>query len=548
MLRIHELKLSVNEKESSIPGKLLKLLADKDIELSGWQITKRSLDARFRGRIKMVYTVDFTVKHKKSSGKPHRESRVLEEMLLQKSKGLRLERTPDHQYHYVEPGDRGLKTRPVIVGFGPCGIFTALILAEMGYRPIVLERGKAIHKRVADVQAFWQNGVLNEESNVQFGEGGAGTFSDGKLTTQIKDNRVHKVVKEFTEAGGGSELGNQQKPHIGTDVLQQVVVNLRNKIIENGGEIRFENKVTGLYMENGRLQAVQINDEKRLETEILVLAIGHSARDTFRMLDKAGMKMEQKPFSIGVRIEHRQAVINQAQYGDDWEDLDLGAADYKLSHHCTNGRGVYTFCMCPGGQVIAAASQAGGVVTNGMSHSSRSGENANSGLLVDVTTADYGSDDPLAGVDFQEKYERLAFQAGGCSYKAPAQRLGDFVALRNTSQVSDPECSPKPSYRPGVVWTDLAGCLPKFAVDAMREAIPVFGKKLSGFDGPDAVMTGVETRSSSPVRLLRGENMQSGIGGIYPAGEGAGYAGGIVSAAVDGIKIAEQIVRSCRPL
>ena len=400
-------------------------------------------------------------------------------------------------------------------------------------------------ERVKDVERFWQEGVLNPSSNVQFGEGGAGTFSDGKLTTQIKDPRIRKVLTELVEAGAPPEILYKQKPHIGTDVLRRVVINIRKKIIDYGGEIHFESQLTGLrikdFHDKNQLRGILINENKEIETEHLILAVGHSARDTFRLLHAQDVHMEQKPFSIGVRIEHPQETINESQYGKRWRDYNLGAAEYKLSHHCQNGRGVYTFCMCPGGQVVAAASEENRLVTNGMSLSSRAAANANSGLLVDVRREDFHNDEPLAGVAFQEKYEHLAFLAGGSNYRAPAQRLGDFM---KAEQVAESTC--QPSYRPGVTWTDLSACLPDFAVEAIREALPVLGKKLKGFDHGDAILTGVETRSSSPLRISRDKGLMSNIRGLYPGGEGAGYAGGIVSAAVDGIKIAEEIGRNYR--
>jgi uncharacterized FAD-dependent dehydrogenase len=426
-------------------------------------------------------------------------------------------------------------------------MFAGLILSEMGYEPIIIERGKAIAERIKDVDRFWKEGVLDGESNVQFGEGGAGLFSDGKLTTQIKDQRVRKVLEEFVEAGGDSDLLYKQKPHIGTDVLRRIVLSIRNKIIQNGGEILFENKLTDLLLEEDaegkRIKGIIVNGDRKIDTENLILAVGHSSRDTFRLLSGKGVAMVPKPFSIGVRIEHPQATVNTAQYGNGWESYELGAADYKLSHHCENGRGVYTFCMCPGGYVIGAASHEGCVVTNGMSYHDRGSENANSALLVDVRTEDFSNPSPLAGIDFQEKYEQLAFQAGGGNYNAPAQRLKDFMEYVEDAEEKP---APEPTYRPGVTWTDLSQCLPGFAVNAMREAIPVLGRKLKGFDSGEAVMTGVETRSSSPVRIVRNEGLMSSMEGLYPAGEGAGYAGGIMSAAVDGIRIAEEIVKKYR--
>lgn len=547
MLRIHEIKLNIGETTDKIPDRLLKKLGRRDVRLSSFQIIKESIDARDKGDIKLVYSVDFTLD--KICGEA--AEKVFVNQMEKSCKGLKLELAPNMEYQYPEPGTAEMVHRPVVVGFGPCGMFAALILAQMGCRPIVIERGKSLDERIKDVQAFWENGVLNEESNVQFGEGGAGTFSDGKLTTQIKDPRVRKVLEEFVAAGAPTDILYKQKPHIGTDVLRNVVYNIRNRIRELGGEIHFESKLTGMDIETKVLKALIINESERLKTQDVVLSIGHSARDTFNLLYENGIPMEQKPFSIGVRIEHPQRRINKAQYGKNWETYALGAADYKLSYRCKNGRGVYTFCMCPGGYVIAAASQEGMLVTNGMSLHSRAAENANSALLVDVGIADFPGPSPLAGIEFQQKYERLAFKAGGCDYRAPFQSVGDFTGrvpekgMKLGSGTAEPSDSDKvkPSYRPGVVQADLTRCLPEFAVEALREAIPELGKKLAGFDSPEALMTGIETRSSSPVRILRDKCYMSSVRGIYPAGEGAGYAGGIVSAAVDGIKIAEQIAK-----
>lgn len=496
MYRIHQIKLKPGEDKAVIPGKIRKKTGAKVKE---WVIRRESIDARDKAAIRLVYTVDFSC-----------------------DKKLKLDKAPDLTYQYIETGSQSLVHRPVIAGFGPCGIFAALILAEMGYRPLVLERGRAMEQRVLDVERFWKDGILDEESNVQFGEGGAGTFSDGKLTTGIKDPRIFKVLETFVAAGADPRILYKHKPHIGTDVLRRVVVNLRNRIIEKGGEIRFSSKVTDLSIGGNGLTGIEVNGEDRIETENLILALGHSSRDTLRMLRDRGIDMEQKPFSIGVRIQHPQKWIDKAQYGDSALASILGPADYKLSHHCENGRGVYTFCMCPGGQVIMAASQHGTTVTNGMSYSQRDGKFANSGLLVDVRVSDFPSEDVLAGVAFQEQYERMAFEKGN----PPHVRLEGF----------------------GVAKDPVAGSLPLFAVEAIKEAMPFFGKKLRRFDDPEALLIGVESRSSSPVRILRGSDMSANIQGIYPAGEGAGYAGGIMSAAVDGIRAAEEIARRFRPL
>ncbi len=556
MLRIHEIKRSIGEEIHVIPERIIKKLGVKGLEIRELNLVKESVDARNKAEIKLVYSADFipSILNKKTED--------LEKQLLNKCKGIKLEKSPDMSYHPVSCGREPLHHRPAIIGFGPCGMFAGLILSEMGYCPIVIERGKPIEERVKDVALFWENGILNQESNVQFGEGGAGLFSDGKLTTQIKDSRVRKVLEEFVEAGGPTDLLYKQKPHIGTDVLRNIVLHIREKIIKNGGEILFQSKLTELILsdesEAQKLQGLIINEDRRIETEALILAIGHSARDTFRILNDQGVAMAQKPFSIGVRIEHPQVLINKAQYGENWSTYRLGAADYKLSHHCENGRGVYTFCMCPGGYVISAASAQGFLVTNGMSYHDRGSSLANSALLVDVRTEDFPNSSSLAGIEFQEKYEKLAFEAGGRNYHAPAQNLKDFMGccFEEANCKEAMESSPKsmrkasgsmevtePTYRPGITWADLSCCLPEFAIEAMREAIPILGRKLKGFDMAEAVMTGVETRSSSPVRILRNEEFTANVKGLYPAGEGAGYAGGIMSAAVDGIKAAEAIVQ-----
>lgn len=511
MYRISEIKLDLGEDKGNIPKRIMEKLRKENISIIDFKIVKESIDARDKGDIKMVYTVDFSV----------------DGDISKEAERLKLKEVEPTVYKFVEFGVKIMKNRPIIVGFGPCGMFAALVLSEMGYKPLVIERGKSVDGRILDVEKFWKEGVLNEDSNVQFGEGGAGTFSDGKLTTQIKDFRISKVLEELAEAGSGDEILYKQKPHIGTDILRQVVLNIRNKIIKNGGEIRFETKLTDVRLFEGEVSAVEVNGGEWIETENLVLAIGHSARDTFRLLNERGIFMEQKPFSMGVRIEHLQSQIDKSQYGS--ADTGLGAADYKLAHRCENGRGVYTFCMCPGGQVIVASSQNGGLTTNGMSYHARNGKYANSGLLVDVRTSDFESEHPLSGVEFQEKYEKLAFDRGGEDYTPPICTWREFT-----------KNSPR-----GV---DVKNSLPKFAVEAIQEAMPYLGRKLRGFDSPDAILTAVEARSSSPVRIVRDESLESNFKGIYPGGEGAGYAGGITSSAVDGIKIAEQIAMTYKPM
>ena len=549
MIRISNIKMAPGHKPGDLQSRIEKKLGLASGEIASFEIIRSSVDARNRSNISVVYTAEVGLKNEQK-----------EQKLLARKTGWQLSAAPDpslRQYHPAEPGAEPLQNRPVVVGFGPCGIFAALILAEAGYRPIVLERGKAMEGRLQDVEAFWNGGPLNPESNVQFGEGGAGTFSDGKLTTGTHDIRIHKVLQELALAGSGDDVLHKQRPHVGTDRLREVVVNLRNKIIELGGEVRFETKVTGWDETGRKLAALTLESQGRTETlpaDAAIFALGHSARDTFRAMAAKGLPMEQKPFSIGVRAEHLQDDIDKAQYGCIASEIGLEPADYKLSYKASNGRGVYTFCMCPGGLVVAAASEIGGVVTNGMSNRDRGERNANSAVLVDVRPEDFNSDDPLAGIAFQETYERLAFEAGGRTYQAPAQRLGDFLeeGTANTAPcrtaASGSAAFPQPTYSRGVVYTDLRQCLPGFAVEAMKEAFPYFGRKIKGFDRPDTVLTAVESRSSSPVRILRNELGLSAVDGLYPGGEGAGYAGGIVSAAVDGIRQAEQIIRRFAPL
>ena len=553
MLRISQIKLNINESVDRLPFHIGKTLRIKDLKIKSWRIVKESVDARKKPDIKFIYTVDFETDN--------------EQVLLAraaKMKCVNLTKASDVSYKVTKVANAlDENERPVIVGFGPCGMFAALILAEAGARPLILERGRKVDERTRDVEHFWETGELDTVSNVQFGEGGAGTFSDGKLTTGIKDMRIGKVNSEFIEAGADASIAYEQMPHIGTDVLREVVKNIREKIISLGGDIRFESRVTGIEFDSvcndaapgaaadKKLKALIIKNENagetyRMECKNAVFAVGNSSRDTFRMLHASGVHMEAKPFSVGARIEHPQVMINESQYGAGVNDTEgrLGAAAYKLSHHCADGRGVYTFCMCPGGVVVGAASEEGGVVTNGMSYFARDGENANSALLVDVRPEDCGADDPdapLAGIDFQEKLEKAAYKLGGGGYIAPAQTLADFLKGKDP----DASCTPvDPTYRPGVRYADLTKCLPAFVTDAMREALPRMASKLKGFDMDTAVMTGVETRSSSPVRIPRDRETMKSINaqGIYPGGEGAGYAGGIMSAAVDGIKIAEKII------
>lgn len=525
MIRIPEIKLNLEQDESILKKEISKKLHIPEEEIKDLRIFKKSVDARKKNDINFVYAVDIEVNNEEAIIKKHFKKGII--------------KTPTIKYEYLRRAPENFK-RPIIVGLGPAGLFAGLILAQMGYKPIILERGKSVDERAEDVDLFWKTGKLNTESNVQFGEGGAGTFSDGKLTTLIKDPRCRKVLEEFVLAGAPEEILYINKPHIGTDILRGVVKNIRNTIISLGGEVRFSSKVTDLIIKDNRICGVKINDKETIDGDKVLLALGHSARDTFYMLFDNGLDIKPKGFSVGVRIEHPQSLINENQYGSFASHKKLGAADYKLSGHFENGRSAYTFCMCPGGMVVAAASEENMVVTNGMSYHARDMENANSALLVGVSPEDYGSDHPLAGVEFQRNLERLAFRAGGENYNAPAQKVGDFLK----GIPSDAIGQVNPSYGPSVNMTDLRLCLPNFVTDTMKEALVLFDKKIKGFANPEAIMTGVESRSSSPIRIQRDDNLQSNIRGVYPIGEGAGYAGGIISAAVDGIRVAEEVANS----
>lgn len=504
-----EIRLRPDEPEEIIPKKIAKKLRINRKEIQDVQVVRRSVDARRKPDVRIVYTAEFSCRRNLPVDRAKPKKPVL----------------PVH-------GNRIMKGRPVIAGFGPCGMFAALTLARQGYRPLVLERGGTIEERVRKVDAFWKEGILDPECNVQFGEGGAGTFSDGKLTTGIRDPRTRTVLEEFVRAGAPEDILIDRKPHIGTDILRTAVKNLREEIRKCGGEIRFSTRFSEIGIEKGQVTSVIAEGPEGKEefpTEIFVLAVGHSARDTFRELQRENIPMEAKPFSIGVRIEHPQSLIDHAQYGGAEKNWPLPPADYKLSWHGKNGRGVYTFCMCPGGEVIISSSSPGETVTNGMSNSRRDSGKANSALLVDVRVSDFSDpEDPLSGVDFQRKYEQLAFQNGGKNYQPPQTIWRDF---RDGTDKADPVIS----------------SLPEFVVEAIREAMPQFGKKLSGFDRDDALIRAVESRSSSPVRILRGKDMMTQVKGLYPGGEGAGYAGGIMSSAVDGIRIAEQIIKEFSP-
>ena len=529
MIRITELRLPLEHPADALPAAIVERLGVTAADLLDYQVFKRGYDARKRDAIRLVYTLDITVAN---------EAVVLKRF----SQDPHITLSPDTNYHFVGQAPENLQQRPVIVGFGPCGIMAGLLLAQMGFRPIILERGKKVRERTKDTWGLWRKNQLNPESNVQFGEGGAGTFSDGKLYSQIKDPKHYgrKVLTEFVKAGAPEEILYVSKPHIGTFRLVKMVENIRREIESLGGEIRFQQQVTDVLIEKGQLRGVILNNGEQLRTDHVILALGHSARDTFHMLYERGVFMEAKPFSVGFRIEHPQKLIDQARFGKFAGNELLGAADYKIVHHAKNGRSVYSFCMCPGGQVVAATSEPGRVVTNGMSQYSRAERNANAGIVVGITPQDYPGG-PLAGIEFQRRWESRAYELGGGNYEAPGQLVGDFIKGQASTQLGTVE----PSYQPGVHLTDLATSLPSYAIEAIREALPAFEKQIKGFSMYDAVLTGVETRTSSPLRITRGQDMQSlNIKGLYPAGEGAGYAGGILSAGVDGIRVAEAVAQA----
>jgi len=533
MLRLTELKLPLDHTENDLRTAVINRLRIKPEDLARYTVFRRAADARKKPTIVLIYTLDIELRD---------EAAVLKRL----SRDRNISPAPDLRYRFVARAP-GRFTRPIVIGTGPCGLFAGLTLAQMGFRPIILERGKVVRERTKDTWGLWRRSQLNPESNVQFGEGGAGTFSDGKLYSQIKDphHRGRKVLSEFVAAGAPSEILYVAKPHIGTFRLVTIVEEIRATIEALGGEYRFQSKVVDLDIatqQDGtrRINGVMLADGTQVAADHVVLAVGHSARDTFQMLWDRGVAIEAKPFSIGVRIEHPQSLIDRCRYGERARHPLLGAADYKLIHHASNGRSVYSFCMCPGGTVVAAASEEGRVVTNGMSQYSRNERNANAGIVVGISPSDYPGH-PLAGIGFQRQFEERAFAAGGGTYAAPAQRVGDFLEGRASTSLGAVE----PSYRPAVKPADLAACLPEFAVSAIREALPAFDRQIKGFALEDAVMTGVETRTSSPICILRNERLQSlNTSGLYPAGEGAGFAGGILSAGVDGIRVAEAVARS----
>jgi uncharacterized FAD-dependent dehydrogenase len=531
MLRLTDITLPLDHDEQALELAILAKLKIQKSQLVSFTMFKRGYDARNNRNILLIYTLDLEVLNQ-------------DDLLIQFEGDPHVRVTPDMTYKFVAQAPENLTHRPVVVGLGPCGLFAALILAQMGFNPIIIERGKEVRERTKDTFGFWRKKALNPESNVQFGEGGAGTFSDGKLYSQVKDRKHYgrKVLHEFVAAGAPEEIMYVSKPHIGTFKLVNMVEKMRKEIIELGGEFRFSTKVEKLdFTENKEIKGLHLSGNQYLACDHVILAVGHSARDTFSALHEQGVYIEAKPFSVGFRIEHEQSMIDKSRFGDSAGNAILGAADYKLVHHCKNGRTVYSFCMCPGGTVVAAASEPGRVVTNGMSQYSRHERNANSAIVVGITPEEDFPGDPLAGIELQRKLEELAYSVGGENYHAPAQLIGDFLAGKSSTEIGDV----KPSYTPGITLTDLSKVMPDFVINAIREAIPAFERQVKGFAKTDGLLTGVETRTSSPICIKRSADHQSvNVKGLYPAGEGAGYAGGIWSAGIDGIRAAEAVALS----
>ena len=534
MIRLTDIKLPLDHNEQALSHAIKEKLSIDDSELKDFTVFRRGYDARKKNAILLIYTLDVEL-----AITPEQEQTLLTGF----AKDPHVKPSPDTSYKYVGKAPEGLTERPIVIGFGPCGLLAGLVLAQMGFKPIIVERGKEVRERTKDTFGFWRKRELNTESNVQYGEGGAGTFSDGKLYSQVKDPNHYgrKVMSEFVKAGAPEEIMYVSKPHIGTFKLVSMVEKMRAEIIELGGEIRFSTRVDEFLMNNGQMEGVVLNNGETLMSKHIVLAIGHSARDTFQKIHDQGIFVQAKPFSVGFRIEHKQSMIDEARFGDNAGNPILGAADYKLVHHCKNGRSVYSFCMCPGGTVVAATSEENRVVTNGMSQYSRNERNANSAVVVGIDPERDYPEHPLAGIDLQRQLESLAFELGGKDYNAPAQTVGDFLKGNPASELGDVQ----PSFTPGITLTDLSKALPEFAVEALREAIPAFNRKIKGFASDDALLTGVETRTSSPINIKRNKEFESiNTKGLYPAGEGAGYAGGILSAGIDGIKVAEAVAKS----
>lgn len=528
-VRVSNITMSIDEDIEGLKKRAAKKARISINEIKDFKILKESIDARKKDSIKFNYTVEMFCEN--------------EDKLVARAndKDVSIEEEYNEE---LKLGTKKMNHRPVIIGMGPAGMFAGLFMAQKGYRPLIIERGERVEDRTKSIEKFWSTGELNLESNVQFGEGGAGTFSDGKLTTRIKDIRCDFVLRELVNAGAPKEILYSGKPHVGTDILKIVVKNIRNKIIELGGEIRFNSKLESLIVKDKAISAIIVNGEE-IPCDNLILAIGHSSRDTYEMLYKSGVFMEAKAFSIGVRVEHSQAMINESQYGKYAEHPRLKAADYRLTYNTKEKRGVYSFCMCPGGEVVAAASEEKMLVTNGMSHYKRDKENANSAIVVTVGDKDFEGTSPLKGMEFQRHYERLAYLVGGGEYKAPVQLVGDFLQDRISTKLGNI----KPSYKPGYEFKELKDCLPSYVTESLKEGFVNFDRKIRGFANNDAIVTGIETRTSAPVRILRNEKLKSiSIEGLYPAGEGAGFAGGIVSAAVDGLKVAENIMQDYKPL